>query len=101
MPADIAPSPITATTLFFFPVMSRATAMPSAAEIEVEECAAPNGSYSLSARLVKPDVPDQLVVRRVEHVVQRHREFHDAEAGAEVTAGLGDGVDHLAAQLVG
>ena len=33
------------------------TAMPSAAEIEVEECAAPNGSYSLSERLVKPDSP--------------------------------------------
>jgi hypothetical protein len=27
---------------------SRATAMPRPAEIEVEECAAPNGSYSLS-----------------------------------------------------
>ena len=27
------------------------------AEIEVEECAAPNGSYSLSERLVKPDRP--------------------------------------------
>ena len=86
---------------------SRATAMPSADEIEVEECAAPNGSYSLSARLVKPDrplpmpqradavaaagedlvriglmadVPDQPVVRRVEHVVQGDRQFDHAEA---------------------
>ncbi len=25
--------------------------------MEVEECAAPNGSYSLSARLVKPERP--------------------------------------------
>ena len=57
MPADMAPSPITATTLFFLPERSRATAMPRPAEIEVEECAAPNGSYSLSARLVKPDRP--------------------------------------------
>ena len=67
MPALIAPSPITATTwrssrappafsaCAFF--RSRATAMPSPAEIEVEECAAPNGSYSLSARRVKPDSP--------------------------------------------
>jgi hypothetical protein len=31
--------------------------MPSAAEIEVDEWAAPNGSYSLSARLVKPERP--------------------------------------------
>ena len=30
---------------------------PSPAEIDVEECAAPNGSYSLSARRVKPDRP--------------------------------------------
>ena len=29
-------------------------AKPSAAEIEVELCAAPNGSYSLSLRRVKP-----------------------------------------------
>jgi hypothetical protein len=34
-----------------------ATAKPSAAEIEVELCAAPNGSYSLSERLVKPERP--------------------------------------------
>ncbi len=57
MPADIAPSPITAMTLLLPPLRSRATAMPSPAEIEVEECAAPNGSYSLSARLVKPESP--------------------------------------------
>ena len=57
MPADIAPSPITAMTLLSLPSRSRATAMPRPAEIEVEECAAPNGSYSLSARLVKPDSP--------------------------------------------
>lgn len=54
MPADIEPSPITAMALrrfcgrpFTLAVAlsrSRATAMPSAAEIEVEEWAAPNGS---------------------------------------------------------
>ncbi len=56
MPADIEPSPITAIMLRRFirsavpralaEAMSRSrpTAMPSAAEIEVEECAAPNGS---------------------------------------------------------
>ena len=57
MPADIAPSPITDTTWFAPPDRSRATAMPTPAEMEVEEWAAPNGSYSLSARLVKPDRP--------------------------------------------
>ncbi|GJE19444.1 hypothetical protein AIGOOFII_4192 [Methylobacterium marchantiae] len=55
MPADIEPSPITATMLRRLGAgppfalteassRSRPTAMPSAAEIEVEECAAPNGS---------------------------------------------------------
>ena len=48
MPADIAPSPITDTTSpmpsSVRPPRSRATAKPSPALIEVEECAAPNGS---------------------------------------------------------
>ena len=63
MPALIAPSPITATTLRLSPFWSRATAMPRPAEIEVELCAAPNGSYSDSDRLVKPDRPPPM--RRV------------------------------------
>ena len=58
MPADIAPSPITQTTS---PTpsapRSRATAKPRPAEIEVDECAAPNASYALSARRVKPESP--------------------------------------------
>ena len=105
---------MTEMTLFLPPCRSRATAMPRPAEIEVEECAAPKGSYSLSARLVKPerpsscaqradavaaagqdlvriglvaDIPDQPVGRRVEDVVQRDRQFDDAEAGAEMPAG--------------
>jgi len=57
MPADIAPSPITAIALPGLPAILLATAKPSAAEIEVDECAAPNGSYSLSLRLVKPERP--------------------------------------------
>ena len=44
MPADIAPSPITATHLRPSPLRLAATAMPSAAEIEVEECAVPKVS---------------------------------------------------------
>ncbi len=57
IPALIAPSPITAITSRRSPFMSRATAMPNPAEIEVELCAAPNASYSLSTRRVKPDKP--------------------------------------------
>jgi hypothetical protein len=54
MPADMAPSPITAIALPGEPLSLFAVAKPKAAEIEVELCAAPNGSYSLSLRLVKP-----------------------------------------------
>ena len=123
----MAPSPMTAMTLLDLPARSRATAMPSPAEIEVEECAAPNGSYSLSARLVKPerpppwrkradavapagqdlvriglvaDVPDQPVLRGVEHVMERDRQLDDPEPGAEMAARDRDGVDGLLAQLV-
>ena len=128
MPALIAPSPITAITLLLPPARSRATAMPRPAEIEVEECAAPNGSYSLSLRArearqaavlaqgadaVAPagddlvriglvaDVPDQPVARRVEDVVQRHRQLDHAEPGAEMAAGHRHGRDRLLAQFVG
>src|ERR1700691_6184693 len=102
--------------------------MPSAAEIDVEECAAPNGSYSLSARLVKPeqaaargeranavaavgkdlvriglmaDVQNKPVGRGVEHIVQRHRQLDHAKAGAEMAGGDGARIDRLLAQFVG
>ena len=57
MPALSAPSPITAIALPGEPDSLFAIAKPSAAEIEVELCAAPNGSYSLSLRLVNPLSP--------------------------------------------
>ena len=57
MPALIDPSPITATASPVAIPMSRPTAKPSAALIEVEEWAAPKGSNSDSLRLVNPDSP--------------------------------------------
>jgi hypothetical protein len=57
MPADSAPSPITAIARPGSSESLLATAKPSAEEIEVELCAAPNGSYSLSLRRVKPLSP--------------------------------------------
>src|SRR6516162_5870823 len=111
MPPLIALSPITAMTFRRSPRKSRATAMPSAEEIDVEACAAPNGSYSLSERLVKPDKPPpwrivrmrsrQPVTRRIKDVVQRDGQLDDAEAGAEVTTGDRDRIDQFRAQLVG
>jgi hypothetical protein len=57
MPADMAPSPMTAIALPGVPASLLAMAKPSAAEMEVELWAAPNGSYSDSLRLVKPERP--------------------------------------------
>src|SRR5207302_269353 len=50
IPALIAPSPITATTRRVSPRRFAAIAIPSAAEIEMDECAVPKVSYPLSAR---------------------------------------------------
>ena len=57
IPALIAPSPITATTSSDLFDNLFATAIPSPEDIEVELCAAPKGSYSLSLLLVKPESP--------------------------------------------
>ena len=67
MPALIAPSPMTATVLRCSPLSFAAIAMPSAAEIEVDECAVPKVSYSLSSRRGKPLMPPSW--RSVRHAV--------------------------------
>ncbi len=57
MPAVIAPSPITAMRVALLALgLGAPGAMPSAAEIEVDECAVPKVSYSL-ARRGKPEMP--------------------------------------------
>jgi hypothetical protein len=60
MPPVIAPSPITATQRRGSPLCFAATAMPSAALIEVLACAVPKVSYSLSLRRGKPDSPPHM-----------------------------------------
>jgi hypothetical protein len=57
MPAVIAPSPMMATALRSSPWSLEASAMPSAAEIEVELWAVPKVSYGLSSRRGKPPMP--------------------------------------------
>ena len=57
IPALMAPSPITAITLFLLFDNFFATAIPSVEEIDVELWAAPKGSYSLSVLFVNPDNP--------------------------------------------
>ncbi len=126
MPAVMAPSPMIATTLRSSFASSAATAMPSAALIEVLEWPTPKVSYSLSARVgkgaspsllldgVEPvaaagehlvriglvtDVPHQPVARRLEDVVQCDRELDGAEARGEMSAARGDALDQVVAQL--
>jgi hypothetical protein len=53
----MAPSPIIATTLSFLFDNLLASAIPKADDIEVELCAAPKGSYSLSDLFVNPEIP--------------------------------------------
>ena len=53
----MAPSPITATTLSDLFDSLLASAIPRAEDIDVELCAAPKVSYSLSVLFVKPDKP--------------------------------------------
>ena len=57
IPALIAPSPITATVRRCSPWSRAAIAIPSAAEIDVELCAVPKVSNSLSLRRGKPEGP--------------------------------------------
>ena len=107
MPAVIAPSPITATTLRSSPARCSAIAMPSAAEMLVELWPTPKVSYSDSSRfgngatpsglldgvdvvaaagedLVRvalvADVPDQAVDRRLVQPVQGDGELDHAQA---------------------
>ena len=46
------------------------------------------------------DVPDQLVVRRIEQVMKRHRQLDDAKTGPQMTPGDRYRVDHLGPQLI-
>jgi hypothetical protein len=46
------------------------------------------------------DIPDQPILRRIEHVVKGNSEFDHAESGTQVPAGHRDRVDGLGAQLI-
>ena len=61
-PPDKAPSPIILTTLNLSLSKSLLTAIPSAAEMEVDACPAPKTSNSLSERFKKPLNPLYLLI---------------------------------------
>ena len=60
---------------------------------------APAGQDLVRIALVA-DVPDQLVARRVEDVVDGHGQLDHAQSRTEVPARRGDGTDHVMAHLV-
>ena len=60
----------------------------------------PTGDDFVRIALV-PNVPNQLVLRRVEDVVNRDGQLHHAEARSKVSARGADSVDHFGAQFVG
>mmetsp|Transcript_17615 Transcript_17615/g.50115 ORF Transcript_17615/g.50115 Transcript_17615/m.50115 type:complete len:246 (+) Transcript_17615:1723-2460(+) len=75
--------------LFAFGESGEATSLPQGVNIF-----APTGEDLMRLALVR-DVPTDLVVGGVINMVQRNREFDDAEAGAQVSAGHRHGVQHL------
>ena len=128
MPADIAPSPMTAMHAPVFPfqlcrhrhaerrgdrgrgmrgaegVVARLGAAREARDAvdhaQARHRLAPSGEDLVRVGLV-PDVPDDAVLGRVEHVVQRDGELDRAEVGGEVPAGLRHRLEHEGAQLLG
>ena len=48
-----------------------------------------------------PDVPDNAIVRRVEHVVKCHGQLHYAQPCTEVATGACDRIQEVMPQLVG
>ena len=126
MPALIAPSPITAIASPGSPPRSAPAAKPSAALIEVDDYAPRRTDRrELSDRLVKPDsppfwrkgadavappgqdlvrialvahVPDELVARAVEHGMQGHCQFDDAQPCPQMAAGDRHGAEIVSAR---
>ena len=71
----------------------------AAALAQGADAVAPAGEDLVRIGLVA-DVPDQPVMRRVEHRVQRHRQLHHPERRAEMPARHRHRVDRLRPQLV-
>ena len=61
---------------------------------------APFGQDFVRVRLV-PHVPDQTVIRRVEHAMQRHRQLDDAQTSTQVTTRAAHCINQLSAQFFG
>ncbi len=74
---------------------AQASALPEGAD-----SVAPSGQDLVGVGLMA-DVPDDAIGRRVEYVVERHRQFDDPEACAQMPAGHRNRADRLGAQFAG
>ena len=68
----------------------------AAALTQRADAIAPSGQDLVRIGLMA-DIPDDAVARRVEHIMQRHGQLDDPEAGAEVAARDRHGADRLGA----
>ncbi len=71
----------------------------AAAHAKRPDAVAPACEDFVRIRLM-PDIPNDAVARRVEHVVERHRQLDDAQTRAKMAPGERDGVDRLGAQFL-
>src|SRR3546814_16860391 len=72
----------------------------AAALAQGADSVAPPGQYLVRIALVA-DIPDQLVVGRVEHIMDRRGQLHHAQPGPQMAAGHADGGNHFLPQFVG
>ncbi len=61
---------------------------------------APAGENFMRLALM-PDIPDQTVIRRIEHGVNGDGQFDNAKTRAKMATGGGHGIDRFTAQFVG
>ena len=61
---------------------------------------APSGQDFVRVALV-PHVPDQLILRRVEHIMDGGGQFHHAQPAAQMAAGYAHRANHFGAQFIG
>jgi hypothetical protein len=64
------------------------------------ELVPPPGKYLVGIGLVA-NVPNEAVMRRIEHIMHSHREFDCAETCTCMAADTGAGIDNELADLVG
>src|SRR5260370_114843 len=104
MPADSAPSPMTAITLLRFSARSRATAMPRPAELDVDERAAGEGmrssrgvlldlviSFSIGPRLGGSDVNRGPLHHKVLSGKYQRSQLHRFASMDRTSAAIGSG----------